>query len=212
MKARKALDEILDVASKRRALLARIHETEIDPRVDAVRAKVEAALTRAGVRYRFIGGLALNIWRAGRPTFDVDVLVSRRRWRQALAALAPLSINREYTGMAGEPEGGAMLQSHEGPWIEVFPEGISAGEITALRNKDVRKGPHTRVALSLKGNALVGLVNSKLASYLSAPDRLDDLSAVQRLCKAQNLDANFALKLDPSVRKAFLKALPRKQT
>ena len=44
----------------------------------------------------------------------------------------------------------------------------------------------------------------KLASGISASDRLKDLADVQELIKIKRLDADFALKLDPYVRAKYL--------
>jgi hypothetical protein len=44
----------------------------------------------------------------------------------------------------------------------------------------------------------------KLASGVSAADRLKDLADVQELIKIRKLDSDFALKLDPYVRAKYL--------
>jgi hypothetical protein len=46
-------------------------------------------------------------------------------------------------------------------------------------------------------------IELKLASGMSAPDRLKDLADVQELIKIRKLDANFASKLDPYVRQKY---------
>jgi hypothetical protein len=48
------------------------------------------------------------------------------------------------------------------------------------------------------------LIELKLASGISASDRLKDLADVQELIKIKQLDADFALKLDPYVRAKYL--------
>jgi hypothetical protein len=48
------------------------------------------------------------------------------------------------------------------------------------------------------------LIELKLASGISAPDRLKDLADVQELIKIRKLDADFARKLDPYVRAKYL--------
>ena len=47
------------------------------------------------------------------------------------------------------------------------------------------------------------LIELKLASGISAPDRLKDLADVQELIKIRKLDADFASKLDPYVREKY---------
>jgi hypothetical protein len=51
------------------------------------------------------------------------------------------------------------------------------------------------------------LLELKLASGMTAPDRLKDLADVQEMIKIKNLDAEFADKLDPYVREEFIKLL-----
>jgi hypothetical protein len=48
------------------------------------------------------------------------------------------------------------------------------------------------------------LIELKLASGISAPDRLKDLADVQELIKLRKLDSTFAENLDPYVRGKFL--------
>jgi len=48
------------------------------------------------------------------------------------------------------------------------------------------------------------LIELKLASGISASDRLKDLADVQELIKIRKLNADFALKLDPYVRTKYL--------
>jgi hypothetical protein len=65
--------------------------------------------------------------------------------------------------------------------------------------------PHAAgtLALTLHGDATVALINAKLASHLSAKDRLRDAADVQSLIKRLKLPLNFANKLAPSVRSTY---------
>jgi hypothetical protein len=56
----------------------------------------------------------------------------------------------------------------------------------------------------IKVVTLEKLIELKLASGISAPDRLKDLADVQELIKIRNLGADFALNLDPYVRAKYL--------
>ena len=56
----------------------------------------------------------------------------------------------------------------------------------------------------IKFVTLEKLIELKLASGISAADRLKDLADVQELIKIRKLDADFALKLDPYVRAKYL--------
>ncbi len=56
----------------------------------------------------------------------------------------------------------------------------------------------------VKTVTLEKLIELKLASGMTAPDRLKDLADVQELIKTKSLDSSFAERLDLSVRKKFL--------
>ncbi len=55
----------------------------------------------------------------------------------------------------------------------------------------------------IKTISLEKLVDLKLASGISAPHRLKNLADVQEIIKIKKLSADFAGKLDPSVREKF---------
>lgn len=55
-----------------------------------------------------------------------------------------------------------------------------------------RLHPAGKLAFTLQGDAVVALVNDKLASYLSAKDRLRDEADVQSLIKRLRLPRDFA--------------------
>jgi hypothetical protein len=66
-----------------------------------------------------------------------------------------------------------------------------------------RPHPAGKLAFTLQGDALVAFVNDKLASYLSARDRLRDAADVQSLIKRLRLPLGFAARLAPEVRAAY---------
>ena len=63
---------------------------------------------------------------------------------------------------------------------------------------------HPREVEGIRILELPRLVELKLASGMTAPDRLRDLADVQELIRAEKLDEAFARKLDPSVREKFV--------
>lgn len=175
----------------------------IDSSVKEVVDLVTKVLDAQNVVFRLTGGLLLNSYGVGRPTYDVDLIVARTEWQKAVTALESLSVSYERMGVPGEPEPAAILQTTKGPYIEIFPEGMTAGDVSHLRGR-YRPDPAEHIAFSLTGDPLVNLINSKIASHLCATDRLQDLSDVQRLIKHLNLDTTFAENLDPSVRLEFV--------
>lgn len=178
--------------------------TELDPRVDEALRAARRRLEKNGLEYALVGGVLLNQLGVGRPTFDIDFVVKKKDWQKAVSALAPLCIDSERMGLPGEPSPAALLKSKQGPWYEVFPQGLTAGRIALLRGK-ARTHEASAVAFKVKADPLVQLINSKLASYLSARDRLRDLSDIQRLARQLGLGKGFADRLDPRVKSAFLR-------
>ena len=141
---------------------------------------------------------------AGRPTKDVVLIVARRDWHKARAVLQelatdPLGIR---FGLAGEPEGGLALVGPHGVAIEIWPAGITHASIARIRGAG-RNHPAGRLKLTLAGNDRIALLNSKLASYLSASDRLRDAADVQALIVKWGLTPDFSSRLNPAVRTAY---------
>ena len=66
-----------------------------------------------------------------------------------------------------------------------------------------RRHPAGKLAFTLRGDPTVALVNDKLASYLSAKDRLRDAADVQSLIKCLKLTLSFADRLAPEVRPTY---------
>ena len=64
-----------------------------------------------------------------------------------------------------------------------------------------RRHPAGKLAFTLKGDATVALINDKLASHLSAKDRLRDAADVQSLIKRLKLPLEFANRLALEVRR-----------
>jgi len=180
--------------------------TIIDPRAAKSFSRVRKLLDRYGIKFQPAGGLALNLHGAGRPTFDIDLVVPAGQWKRSLDILSNVAIDREYLGLEHEPNP-AALKMAEGPWVKVWPSGTTAGEIAKIRGA-YKKHASNEVEMAASGNPLVNIINSKMASGLSAIDRQKDLGDVQEIIKAQNLDRSFATKLHPSVRTAFVKLIP----
>ncbi len=97
--------------------------------------------------------------------------------------------------------------------VRSFPHGISikvktTGEYPGDgKPKPVRMPDPATAAVEIDGIKFVTLeklVELKLASGMTVPDRLKDLADVQELIKIRALPAEFAERLDPYVREKFL--------
>ncbi len=176
-----------------------IHPNVLDAYEQAVKV-----LKDHDIPFRATGGIALNLFNAGRPTKDVDLIVSRQQWHQARQALQSIATDVQgiIFGLPDEPENGLALIGPHGVPIELWPEGTTHKQIALIRGKH-REHPAGDIAFTLKGDDLVELLNSKLASYLSARDRLRDASDVQSLVAKHELPLEFDAQLAPAVRSAY---------
>jgi hypothetical protein len=183
---------------------------EAEPMVhpDVLKAYEQAirVLRKARIPYRETGGIALNFYGAGRPTKDVDLIVRRADWPRAIRALGRIATDQPGIrfGLPDEPEAGLAVIGPHGVPIELWPEGTTHEQIARIRGMQ-KKRPHPagKLAFTMKGDGVVGLVNDKLASYLSAKDRLRDAADVQSLIKRLRLPLGFAARLAPEVRAAY---------
>lgn len=181
-------------------------EPMVHPKVLDAYERAIQVLRKARIPYRETGGIALNLHGAGRPTKDIDLVVRRSDWRRAVQALSqiatdPLGIR---FGLPDEPDPGLAVIGPHGIPIELWPEGITHEQIARIRGMH-RSRPHPagKLSFTLAGDAVAALVNDKLASYLSAKDRLRDAADVQTLIQRLRLPRSFAARLAPEVRAAY---------
>ena len=178
----------------------------VHPNVLEAYEKAIRVLRRARIPYRETGGIALNSYGAGRPTKDVDLIVRRADWSRAVRALGRIATDQPgiHFGLPDEPNGGLGVVGPHGVPIEIWPEGTTHDQIARIRGmQKARPHPAGKLAFKMKGDAVVGLVNDKLASFLSAKDRLRDAADVQSLIKRLRLPLDFAVRLAPEVRAAY---------
>jgi len=180
-------------------------EPMLHPNVLEAYEQAIRVLRKARIPYRETG-IALNFYGAGRPTKDVDLIVRRADWARAIRALGQIATDQPGIpfGLPGEPEPGLAVIGPHGVPIQVRPEGTTHDQIARIRGmRKLRPHPAGKLAFRMQGDAVVGLVNNKLASYLSAKDRLRDAADVQSLIKRLRLPLSFAARLAPEVRAAY---------
>lgn len=181
-------------------------EPMVHPKIMEAYAQAVRTLKKARIRFRETGGIALNLHGAGRPTKDVDLIVRRSDWLRAIAALQQIATDSQgiYFGLPEEPRTGLAVIGPHGVPIEVWPEGTTHEQIARIRGRHkARRHPAGKLAFTLRGDPTVAFINDKLASYLSAKDRLCDAADVQSLIKRLKLPRHFANQLAPEVRPAF---------
>jgi hypothetical protein len=169
-------------------------EAEVQKALD----KLVDILDGDGIAYAVVGAMALNEFGYRRVTVDVDVLLTA----EGLAMFKGRHLGRGYVekfpGSRGvrDVEYGVDIDvvlagSYPGdgkPKPVVFPDPAQAAERGA------------RVALL----PLTTLLELKLASGQTAPDRLKDLADVQEVIRLRQLPRTLATDLDPFVREKYL--------
>ena len=178
-----------------------VHPHVLDAYEQAVRV-----LSNSRIPFRETGGIALNLRGAGRPTKDVDFVVRRSDWHKAIQALEQIATDKQGIrfGLPGEPDQGLAVIGPHGIPIEIWPEGTTHEQIARIRGRlKTRRHPAGKLGFTLRGDATVTLINDKLASHLSARDRLRDAADVQSLIKHLKLPLEFANRLAPEVRPAY---------
>jgi hypothetical protein len=135
-----------------------------------------------------------------RMTEDVDVLVDRDGLERFRAEL----VGRGYV-----PTHAGATRTYRDAQYGVRVEFVVTGEFPGDgRPKPVAFPDPRHVAVVVEDGvrmvALVPLLELKLASGISAPHRLRDLSDVQDLIRSRRLGPDLANALDPSVREKYL--------
>jgi hypothetical protein len=138
-------------------------------------ARLSNDLEGRGIDYMVIGAVALLAYGYPRFTEDIDLVMTAEGLQKFHEELVGLGIKVMTTGEYpgdGKPKPVSMPAPAD-----------ASTEIDGIKFVTLEK-----------------LIELKLASGISAPDRLKDLADVQELIKIRKLDADFALKLDPYVR------------
>jgi hypothetical protein len=152
-------------------------------------------LDEEGIPYAVIGGMALGRHGLARMTEDVDVLMTA----EGLASFQARCVGKGYViAFAG------ARKSFRDTETQVRIEIITTGEYPGDgKPKPVVFPNPTEASVEVEGVRVVTLeklIELKLASGMSAPHRLRDLADVQDLIGVLDLPAEFAERLDESVR------------
>jgi hypothetical protein len=160
--------------------------------------KLVAALDQLGIPYAIVGGMALNEYGYRRVTVDVDVLLTR----DSLQRFKDHWLGRGYVERSPGTRG--LRDTDLNVTINVLVTGDYPGD---GQPKPVQFPDPAQVAIRDGGLALLPLaklVELKLASGISAPQRMRDLSDVLELRKHAQLSCELAGALDPWVRAKYL--------
>jgi hypothetical protein len=156
--------------------------------------RVTARLDELGIPYVVAGGLALFAQGYRRFTEDVDLLVTPQGLKKAHEELEGLGFVVPFTGSKG------LRDARTGVKVEFLVTGQFPGD---GKPKPVRFPDPESVAVTkdgIKYLRLDSLVELKLASGMTSPDRLRDLADVLELIRILNLPKGFSERLSPYVR------------
>jgi hypothetical protein len=160
--------------------------------------KLVRTLDEHGIPYAIIGAMALNEFGYRRMTVDIDVLLTA----DGLAVLRAKTLGRGYVEKF--PGSRGLRDPEHGVDIDVVLSGSFPGDgepkPVAFPDPATTAERGARVALL----PLSTLVELKLASGMTAPDRLKDLADVIELIRAINLPEAMTADLDPYVREKYL--------
>jgi hypothetical protein len=165
-------------------------------------AQLSSDLQRADIDYMVIGAVALLAYGYPRFTEDIDLVLTTE-------GLEAFHQNLIGTGYLPAFQGARkkLRSTRDGVSIEVLTSGEYPGD---GKPKPVSFPVPAEASIDIEGVRVVTLeklVELKLASGMTAPDRLKDLADVQELIKLRGLTSEFAEQLDPYVRQQFLNLL-----
>lgn len=158
--------------------------------------RLTAALEADGIPYAIAGAMAMNAHGYRRVTTDVDVLLTREGLARFKEKHLGVGWVERFPGSKG------MRDTEHGVKIDVLLTGDYPGDGKA---KSV-SFPSPEVAVHGDGFrvlSLKDLVELKLASGLTNPDRLKDLADVQELIRHAAIPFELSAQLDPMVRHKF---------
>jgi hypothetical protein len=162
-------------------------------------ARLANDLDERGIDYIVIGAVALLAHGYPRFTEDIDLVMTREGLEKFHEELVGLGYAPAFPGARKR-----LRSTTDGVSIEVMTTGEYPGD---GKPKSVSMPEPAEAATEIDGIKFVTLeklIELKLASGISAADRLKDLADVQELIKIRKLDAHFALNLDPYVREKYL--------
>lgn len=160
--------------------------------------KIAADLEREGIDYVAIEAIALNRHGYRRFTEDIDLLLTREGLEKFREKLIGRGYRPAFEGARKK------YRTSENIPLEIITTGEFPGD--GKPKSVVFPDPADVVVIidEVKTINLEKLIELKLASGMTAADRLKDLADVQELIKVKRLDAAFAENLDASVRARFV--------
>jgi len=165
-------------------------------------ARLIADLNEHDIDYLVIGAIALMAYGYPRFTEGIDLILNQHGIDRFHSELIGLGYAPAFQGARKR-----LRSTRDGTPIEFILSGEYPGD---GKPKPVSFPEPSKSSVEIDGvkfPTLEKLIELKLASGMTAPDRLKDLADVQELVKIRRLSSEFADKLNPYVREEFLKLL-----
>lgn len=163
-------------------------------------SQLDLDLKQHGIDYMVIGAVALMAYGYPRFTEDIDLVLTREGLEKFHRELIGLGYMPAFQGAKKR-----LRSTRDGVSIEVITAGEYPGD---GKPKPISFPVPADASTQIDGLQIVKLeklIELKLASGMTAPDRLKDLADVQELIKARALTSSFAERLNPYVREQYLK-------
>ena len=165
-------------------------------------ARLVADLKEHEIDYVVIGAIALMAYGYPRFTEDIDLIVDSRGLERFHRELIGLGYSPAFQGARKR-----LRSTRDGTPIELISSGEYPGD---GKPKPVSFPKPSEASVEIDGikfPTLEKLIELKLASGMTAPDRLKDLADVQELIKIRGLSSDFAEQLNPYVREKYFELL-----
>ena len=164
--------------------------------------RLVADLKEHEIDYLVIGAIALMAYGYPRFTEDIDLVMTAGDLDRFHQELVGVGYSPAFPGARKR-----LRSTTDGTPIEVIASGEYPGD---GKPKPVSFPEPWETSVEIDGvkfPTLEKLVELKLASGMTAADRLKDLADVQELIKIRHLSNDFAKKLNPYVREKYLELL-----
>jgi hypothetical protein len=161
--------------------------------------RLVADLNEHQISYQVIGAVALMAHGYPRFTEDIDIILTPGDLEKFHRELIGLGYVPAFPGARKR-----LRSTRDGTPIEIIASGEFPGD---GKPKAVAFPTPTEDSVEIDGvkfPTLEKLIELKLASGMTASDRLKDLADVQELIKIRRLSSEFADKLNPYVREKYL--------
>ncbi|MGH9908871.1 MAG: hypothetical protein ACRD8U_25205 [Pyrinomonadaceae bacterium] len=162
-------------------------------------ASLAHLLAKADIDYAVAGGMALMLHGYRRETVDVDVLLTADGRNQ---------LEEKFVGLGYAPLFPGASKRFRDTATRVEIDLIITGDYPGDgKPKPVSFPDPAQASIEIEGIRILKLeklIELKLASGMTAPDRLRDLADVQELIKVKKLDSEFVESLNPYVREKYL--------